>query len=99
MVKNTQFFGLRGCLEHRDMRWLDVERKETADGTTFLEYNELDRRRHEQALIKKTLANVKRKMFVVVGSERDPVRAYDLYASKRPDDLKTPDNVISDELS
>ena len=31
-------------------------------------------------------------MFVVVGSERDPVRAYDLYASKRPDDLKTPDN-------
>ena len=40
MVKNTQLFGLRGCLEHRDMRWLDVERKETADGTTFLEYNE-----------------------------------------------------------
>ena len=24
--------------------------------------------------------------------ERDPVRAYDLYASKRPDDLKTPDS-------
>ena len=31
-------------------------------------------------------------MFAVVGSERDPVRAYDLYASKRPDDLKTPDS-------
>ena len=33
-------------------------------------------------------------MFAVVGSERDPVRAYDLYASKRPDDLKTPDSLF-----
>ena len=31
-------------------------------------------------------------MFAVIGSERDPVRAYDLYASKRPDDLKIPDS-------
>ena len=30
-------------------------------------------------------------MFAVVGSERDPVQAYDLYAFKRPDGLKTPD--------
>ena len=39
-LNNTQFFGLRGCQEHRDMRWGDAERKETADGTAFLEYNE-----------------------------------------------------------
>ena len=31
-------------------------------------------------------------MFALIGSERDPVRAYDLYASKRPDDLKTLDS-------
>jgi len=36
-LNNTQFFGLKGCQEHRDMRWSDVERKETADGTAFLE--------------------------------------------------------------
>ena len=45
-----------------------------------------DRRRQEQALIQKP------KIFAVVGSERDPVRPYDLYASERPDDLKTPDS-------
>ena len=45
------YFGLRGCQEQRDVRWGDVEKKEKADGTAFLEYNE----RHEQALIQKTL--------------------------------------------
>ena len=39
----------------------------------------------EQALIQKTLA-------LYVGSERDSVRAYNLYASKRPDDMKNPDS-------
>lgn len=33
-------------------------------------------------------------MFAVVGSERDPARVYDLYASQRPDDLKTPDSLF-----
>ena len=31
-------------------------------------------------------------MFAVIGSERDPVWAYDLYASKRPDEIKTLDS-------
>ena len=35
-LKSTQFFGLRGCQEHRDMSWGDVERKTTVDGTAFL---------------------------------------------------------------
>ena len=38
-LNNTQFFGLRGCQEHGDMRWGDDERKETADETAFLKYN------------------------------------------------------------
>ena len=33
-------------------------------------------------------------MFAVVGSERDPVWAYHIYASKRPDDLKTLDSLF-----
>ena len=28
-------------------------------------------------------------MFAVEGNENDPVRAYDIYASKRPDDMQT----------
>ena len=99
-LNNTQFFGLRGCQEHRDMRWGDVGRKETAaDGKTFLEYTDERQTKTRTGADPKDSRTVKRKMFAVIGSERDPVRAYDLYASKRPDDLKTPDNVISDELS
>ena len=90
-LNNTQFFGLRGCQEHRDMRWGDVEIKETADGTAFLEYNERQAKTRTGANPKDS-RTVKPKMFAVVGSERDPVRAYDLYASKRPDHLKTPDS-------
>ena len=88
----TQFFGLRGCQEHSDMRWGDVGRKETAaDGTTLLEYNERQTKTRTGA-DPKDFRIVKPKLFAVVDSEIDPVRAYDLCASKRPDDLKTPDS-------
>ena len=90
-LNNTQFFGLRGCQEHKDMRWGDVEKKETADGTAFLGYNERQTKTRTGADPKGS-RTVKPKLFAVAGSERDPVRAYDLYASKRPDDLKTPDS-------
>ena len=73
------------------MRWGDVERKETADGTAFLEYNERQTKTRTGANPKDS-RTVKPKMFAVVDSERGPFRAYDLYASKRPDDLKTPDS-------
>ena len=66
-----------------------LKKKETADGTPFLEYNKRQTKTRIRADPKDS-RTVKPKMFAVVGSERDPVRAYDLYASKRPDDLKTP---------
>ena len=34
-LNNTQFFGLRGCQEHRDMRWGDVEKKNNSRGNSF----------------------------------------------------------------
>ena len=34
-LKNTQFFGLRGCQEHRDMRWGDVEKKTNSGRNSF----------------------------------------------------------------
>jgi len=73
------------------MRWGDVERKETADGTAILEYNERQTKT-QTGTDPKDSRTVKPNTFAVVGSERGPVRAYDLYASKRPDDLKTPDS-------
>ena len=35
-LNNTQFFGLRGCHQHKDMK----KDEETSDGAAFLEYNE-----------------------------------------------------------
>ena len=60
-----------------------LKKKQTADGTAFLEYNERQTKTGTGADPKDS-RTVKPKMFAVVGSERDPVRAYDLYASKRP---------------
>ena len=64
------------------MRWDDVEGKETADRTLFLEYNGRQRKTLTGADAKDS-RTVKPKMFAVVGSKRDPDRAYDLYAPKQ----------------
>ncbi|RUA04261.1 MAG: hypothetical protein DSY43_06765 [Gammaproteobacteria bacterium] len=92
-LNNTQFFGLRGCQEHRDMRWGDIEQKTTTDGTVYLEYNERQTKTRTGADPKDS-RTVKPKMFAVAGSERDPLRAYQLYVSKRPDDMKTPESAF-----
>ena len=39
-LNNTHHFGLRGCQEHRDMKWGDIQLKTSADGVEFLEYTE-----------------------------------------------------------
>ena len=38
MLNNTLYFGLRGCKEHRDMCWGDVQLRQTTNGEEFLEY-------------------------------------------------------------
>ena len=73
-LNNTQLFGLRGCQEHRDMRWGDVERKETAYGTVFLGYNERQTKTRTGADLKDSRA-LKPKMFAAEGSKRDPVHS------------------------
>ena len=35
-LNNTQHLGLRGCQEHRNMRWGDVQPQTSADGTATL---------------------------------------------------------------
>ena len=37
---NSVHFGLRGCEEHRQMTWDDVQLQMEADGTEYLEYSE-----------------------------------------------------------
>ena len=90
-LNNTQHFGLRGCQEHRDMKWGDVELKTTADGLEYLEYNERQTKTRTGSQPKDT-RTVKPKMFAVRGSERDPVLFYRQYASKRPDDMNNKDS-------
>ena len=72
------------------MRWGDVERKQQWTEQLFWSIKRQTKTR-TGADPKDTRA-VNPNMFAVEGNERDPVRAYDLYASKRPDDMKTLDN-------
>ena len=74
-LNNTQFLGLRGCQEQRDMRWGDVTREQQRMKQLFWSIKRQTKTR--------TGADPKdaRAVFAVEGSERDPVRTYDLYAS------------------
>lgn len=90
-LNNTQYFGLRGCKEHRDMKWGDIKLQTSVDGTEYLEYNERQTKTRTGADPRDT-RKVKPKMFAVVGSERDPVRFFHIYASKRPTGYLTDDS-------
>ena len=91
-LNDTQHFGLRGCQEHRDMTWGDVQLKASADGLQFLEYTERQTKTRTGAEPKDTRA-VKPKMFSVPSSDRSsPVKAYHLYASKRPEQMNSADS-------
>ena len=74
---NTIHFGLRGCKEHRNMCWGDVQLRQTTNGEEFLEYSERQTktRTGENA---RDVRQIKPKMFSVPGSEKDPVAAYQL---------------------
>ena len=67
------------------MKWGDIQLKTSADGVEFLEYTERQTKT-------RTGAKVKPNMFSVPGSDRDPVPAYHLYASKRPEQMKSDDS-------
>ena len=81
-LNNTQHFGLRGCHEHRNMRWGDVQLQTSAKGTGFLGYTERQTKTRTGAEPKDT-RTVKLKMFSDSGSDRDPLIAFHLYAAKR----------------
>ena len=72
------------------MKLADGQLKTTTDGAEFLEYTERQTKTRTGAEPKDIRA-IKPKMFSVPGSDRDPVKAYRLYASKRPEQMKSDD--------
>ena len=83
---NTIHFGLRGCKEHRNMCWGDVQLRQTTNGEEFLEYSERQTKTRTGEN-PRDVRQIKPKMFSVRGSEKDPVAAYQLYAKKRPREM------------
>ena len=75
------------------MTWGDVQLKPSADGVQFLEYTERQTKTRTGAEPNDTRA-VKPKMFSVPGSDRDAVKAYHLYASKRPEQMNSADSLF-----
>ena len=83
---NTVYLGLRGCKEHRDMCWGDVQLGQTTNGGEFLEYTERQTKTRTGEN-PRDVRQIKPKMFSVQGSERDPVAVYKFYAEKRPSEM------------
>ena len=73
------------------MKWGDIQLKTSADGVEFLEYTERQTKTRTGAE-PKDIRTVKPKMFSVPGSDRDPVQTYHMYASKRPEQMKSDDS-------
>ncbi|KAL9981538.1 hypothetical protein ACROYT_G010249 [Oculina patagonica] len=89
---NAVHFGLRGCEEHGQMTWGDVELYMEADGTEYLEYPERQTKTRTGAEPRNVRA-VKLKAFAAPNGppKRDPVAVYKIYSEKRPDAMNKPD--------
>ena len=79
---STVHFGLRGCKEHRDMCWGDVQLRQTTNGVEFFSRSIL---RNKLLVNPREARQIKPKMFSVQRIERDPV--YKFYAEKRPSEM------------
>jgi len=90
-LNRTMHFGLRGCKEHRDMRWGDVKLKETADGKEYLEFNERQTKTRTGSDCRYIRA-MPPKMFATDGSEKDSILVYKLYDQKRPEKMNEDDS-------
>ena len=87
---NTIHFRLQGCKEHREMCWEDVKLCQTSTGQELFEFNERETKtpsgndpRNVRAIAPKIIA--------VPNNEKCPVKAYKVYAEKRPAEMKTDD--------
>ena len=103
---NTIHFGLRGCDEHRKMKWGDVQLKTDTDGTEYLEYSERQTKTRSGE-DPRNIRAVKPKAFASQTSpDKNPVYVYKVYSPKRPPLMQDPDgpfylgiNYIKDPLN
>ena len=87
---NTIHFGLRGCKVHREMCWVDVKLCQTSTGQEYLEFNERETKTRSGNDPRNVRA-IAPKMFAASNNEKCPVKAYKVYAGKRPAEMKTDD--------
>lgn len=87
---NTVHFGLRGCAEHRDMCWGDINLKEDENGNEYLEFTERQTKTRTGEN-PRDVRTVKPKIWCnVANPEKCPVQIYKLYAKKRPSGYSEP---------
>ena len=89
---NSLHFGLRGCGEHRQMCWGDVQLMKDADGTEYLHSSERQTKKRSAA-DPRNVRPIKPKAFATsdLPRERDPVVVFKIYSEKRPESMNKPD--------
>ena len=89
---NSLHFGLRGCGEHRQMCWGDVQLMKDTDGTDYLHFSERQTKTRSGA-DPRNVRPIKPKAFATpdLPRERDPVVVYKIYSEKRPESMNKPD--------
>ena len=89
---NSLHFGLRGCGEHRQMCWGDVQLMKDADGTEYLHFSERQTKTRSGA-DPRNVRPIKPKAFATpdLPRERDPVVVFKIYSEKRPESMNKPD--------
>lgn len=93
-LNSTIHFGLRGGKEQRELCWGDVKLKQTPDGKEYLEYSVERQTKTRTGSDPRDTRKIKPRMYSApdLPAERDPVRVYKFYASKRPESMKTDDS-------
>ena len=91
---NPKHFGLRGCDEHRCMKWGDVQLLTDANRMELNIYNIQRQTKTRTGAEPRNVRAVKPKAFSFAkGSpDRDPVFVYKVYSEKRPSLIKDDDS-------
>ena len=86
-------FGMRTGVEMHDLRWGDIEVGCDSDGTKFLIYKQERQTKTRTGLNPRDVRKLKPKAYETPEiPDRCPVALYELYSSKRPEEMKTPDS-------
>ena len=93
-LNSTIHFGLRGGKEQRELRWRDVKLKQKPVRTEYLEYSVERQTKTRTGSDPTDTRKIKPRMYSApdLPAEKDHVRVYKIYTSKRPESMKTDDS-------